>query len=158
VVGAAEKLVISGTAHLYGKSEGRPKVVNPLGVALNGATERLVLNGMYINAFMQQLPFKYERLRDILTFLKRGGFIASWDLKSGYFHVLVHPKFRTYFGFKIGDAYMHFNGVRFGWKQACYVFTVVMQEVFLEVRARSIPVSSYIDDGLTADSSYARCL
>jgi hypothetical protein len=93
-----------------------------------------------------------------LTFLKKEGFISTWDLKSGYFHVLLHPKFRTYFGFQLGDAYLHFNGVCFGWKQACYVFTVVMQEVFLEVRARSIPVSSYIDDGLTADELYARCL
>jgi hypothetical protein len=33
-----------------------------------------------------------------------------------------------------------------------------MQKIFIEVRARSIPVSSYIDDGLTADLSYGRCL
>jgi hypothetical protein len=93
-----------------------------------------------------------------LTFLKKGGFISTWDLKSGYFHVLLHPKFRTYFGFQLGDVYLHFNRVCFGWKQACYVFTVVMQKVCLEVRARSIPVSSYIDDRLTADELYARCL
>jgi hypothetical protein len=42
--------------------------------------------------------------------------------------------------------------------QACYVFTVVMQEIFIEVRARAIPVSSYIDDGITADSRKERCL
>jgi hypothetical protein len=99
VVDATEKLVITGTAHLYGPSEGRPKVINLLGVALNGTTKRLVLNGMYINTFMQQLPFKYKRLQDVLTFLKKGGFIASLNLKSGYVHVLLHPKFRTYFGF-----------------------------------------------------------
>jgi hypothetical protein len=158
VVDAAEKLVISGTAHLYGPNDVRPKVVNSLGVALNGTSERLVLNGMYINSFMEQLPFKYERLRDVLTFLGKGGFISSWDLKSGYFHVLIHPRYRTYFGFKIEDAYLHFNGMCFGWSQACYIFTIVMQEMFLEVRARSIPISSYIDDGITADQSYGRCL
>jgi hypothetical protein len=157
-VDAVKKLVVSGTAHLYGRGEGRPKVVKTLGVALNADKERLVLNGMYISSFMQQLPFKYERLRDILTFLKRGGFISSWDLKGGCFHVLVHPRFRTYFGFQVGDAYLHFNGVCFRWSQACYVFTVVMQKIFLEVRKRSIPVSSYIDDGLTADPQYGRCL
>jgi hypothetical protein len=129
VVGAVKKLVVSGTAHLYGRAEGKPKVVNPLGVALNGATKRLVLNGMYPNAFMKQLPFKYKRLRDVLTFLKRGGYVASWGLKSGYFHVLIHPKYRTYFGFKVGDAYLHFNGVCFRWAQACYIFTAVMQDL-----------------------------
>lgn len=79
-------------------------------------------------------------------------------MKSGYFHVLIHPKFRTYFGFKIGSAYLHFNGVCFGWSQGCYVFTVFMQEIFIEVRARAILVSAYIDDGITADSKYERCL
>jgi hypothetical protein len=157
-VDAVEKLVVTGAAHLYSPSEGRPKIVNPLAVALNTDKERLVLNGMYHNAFMQQLPFKYERLRDILTFLKNGGYIASWDLKSNYFHVLFHPRFRTYIESQVGDAYLHFNGVCFGWMQACFVFTTVMQEIFLEVRARSIPVSSYINDGLTADPLYARCL
>jgi hypothetical protein len=157
-VDALEKLVTAGTAHLYGPKEGRPKVVNPLGVALNADKERLVLNMMYPNAFMKQMPFKYERLRDIPTFLKRGGFISSWDLKSGYFHVTIHPKYRTYFGFKMGDAVLHFNAVCFGWSQACSIFTVVMHKIFLEVRERSIPVSSYIDDGLTADKLYGRCL
>jgi hypothetical protein len=46
----------------------------------------------------------------------------------------------------------------FGWVQACFVFTVVMQDVFLEVRARLIPISSYIDNGITADLDYTRCL
>jgi hypothetical protein len=83
VVDATEKLVRSGIAHLYGPLEGRPKVISPLGVALNGITQRLVLNGMYINSFMKQLRLKYEKLREILTFLKRGpGFISSWDLKE----------------------------------------------------------------------------
>jgi hypothetical protein len=151
-----QSLVVTTTAHLYGPQEGKPKVVNPLGVALNGASERLVLNGMYINSFMKDLPFRYERLRDILT--QKGGFVSSWDLKSGYFHMTIHPKYRTYFGFKIGSAYLHFNGICFGWSQACYIFTVVMQEIFIEVRAQGIPVSSYIDDGITADPCYKRCL
>jgi hypothetical protein len=107
---------------------------------------------------MQQLPFKYERLRNILTLLKKRGFIASWDLKSGYFHVVIYPRFRTYFGFQVGDAFLHFNGVCFGWAQACYIFTMVMQEIFLEVRERSIPVSSYIDNGITANPRRKRCL
>jgi hypothetical protein len=120
-------------------------------VALNGTAEQLVVNGRYINGFMKKVPFKYERLRDILVFLKRAGFVSSWDLKIGYYHVLVHPKFRTYLGFKVGDAYLHFNAVCFGWMEACSIFTTMMQEIFIEVRARGIPVSSYINDGITAD-------
>lgn len=69
VIKAVQSLVVTSTAHLYGPEDGKPKVVNPLSVALNANKERLVLNGMFINAFMKNLPFKYKRLRDILTFL-----------------------------------------------------------------------------------------
>lgn len=157
-VEAVQKLVITRTAHLYGPLEGKPKVVNPLSVALNGVSERLVVNGRYINSFMKKIPFKYERLWDILVFLKKGGFVSSWDLKSGYYHVVLHPKYTTYLGIKLGDAYLHFNAVCFGWMEACFIFTTVMQEIFLEVRARAIPISSYVDDGLTTDQSRERCL
>jgi hypothetical protein len=33
-----------------------------------------------------------------------------------------------------------------------------MQEIFIEVRTRGIPVLSYIDDGITADFAYEKCL
>jgi hypothetical protein len=68
-VKGVKNLVITGTAYLYKPGEPKPKVVNPLVAALNANNERLVLNGMYINSFMKNLPFKDERLRDILTFL-----------------------------------------------------------------------------------------
>lgn len=42
--------------------------------------------------------------------------------------------------------------------QTCFVFTVVMQEILTEVRCRSIPISFYIDNGITADPLYGRCL
>jgi hypothetical protein len=77
VVKAVQNLVITSAAHLYGPKDGKPKVVNPPGVALNGATERLVLNRMYINLFMKSLSFRYKRLRDMLTFLQKAGFVSS---------------------------------------------------------------------------------
>lgn len=92
------KLEVNGASHRYAKGERKPKVVNPLGVA-NLPKGRLVLNGKYPNSFCKHLPFKYETLRDVLTFLHKNGFIATWDLKAGYFHVLIHPRFRTYLGF-----------------------------------------------------------
>jgi hypothetical protein len=119
---------------------------------------RLVLNGKYPNSFCQRLPFKYETLREVLTFLHRNGFIATWDLKAGYFHVLIHPRFRTYFGFQAEGVYYHYNAVPFGWSEACLVYTTVMQEIAMEIRARKTPLSSYLDDGFTADNSKAQCL
>jgi hypothetical protein len=79
-------------------------------------------------------------------------------LKSGYFHVPIHPRYRKYFAFKVGGITFAFNVLCFGFAQACYVFTKVMQEPVLELRRRGIPLSSYIDDAFTTARTYFRCL
>jgi hypothetical protein len=125
-------------------------VVNPLGVA-NLPKGRLVLNGKYVNAFCKRHAFTYEKLREVLTFITKGGFFSTWDLKAGYFHVLIHSAFRKYFGFKVGEVYYHYNAMCFGWSEACFIYTLVAQEAAAkELRLLRIPISSYLDDGSTA--------
>jgi hypothetical protein len=128
-----------------------------MGVVDSAGKDRLICNGMYINLFLEALPFKYERLRDLLAFTKHGSFIATWDLKSGYFHVPIHPAYYKYFGFKIGGVTFYFKVLCFGFAQACFVFTKIMQEPVFELRKRGIPISSYIDDALTAARTFNRC-
>lgn len=151
------EMLVNSTVRLYGEQERKPKVVNPLGVA-NLPKGRLVLDGGYVNAFTKHVPFKYETLREILTFLGDHGFPPTWDFKAGYYHVLIHPRFRTYFGFRVGKAYFHYNAMCFGWSKACFAYTLVTQEAARELRLRQIPVSSYLDDGLTGHQQYVVCL
>jgi hypothetical protein len=151
------EMLINSTVKLYGKDERKPKVVNPLGVA-NLPKGRLVLDGGYVNAFTKHIPFKYETLREILTFLGDSGFFSTWDFKAGYYHVLIHPRSWTFFGFRIGTAYFHYNTMCFGWSEACYAYTLVTQEAAKELRQRGIPVSSYLDDGFTTDKQRVVCL
>jgi hypothetical protein len=154
---AVGEMLENATVKMYEPHERKPKVVNPLGVA-NLPKGRLVLDGGYVNAFTKHVPFKYETLREILTFLKGHGFFSTWDFKAGYYHVLIHPRFRTYFGFKIGMTYFHYNAMCFGWSEACFAYTLVTQEAARELRLRRIPVSSYLDDGLTGHQQYVVCL
>jgi hypothetical protein len=154
-VQAISEMLINTTVTLYGKEERKLKVVNPLGVA-NLPKGRLVLDGGYVNAFTKHIPISYETLREVFTFLKANGFFSTWDFKAGYYHVLIHPRFRTYFGFKVGSAYFHYNAMCFGWSEACYACTLVTQEAARELRIRGILVSSY--DGLTGDELYFVCL
>jgi hypothetical protein len=123
-VQAVGEMLTNSTVKLYEEDERKPKVVNPLGVA-NLPKGRLVLDGGYVNAFTKHVPFKYETLREILLFLEERGFFSTWDFKAGYYHVLIHPRFRTYFGFRIGKAYFHYNALCFGWSEACYAYTLV---------------------------------
>jgi hypothetical protein len=60
--------------------------------------------------------------------------MATWDLKSGYYHVPIHSRFRKHFGFKIGGVTFYFKVLCFGFAQACYVFTKNMQEPMIELR------------------------
>jgi hypothetical protein len=84
--------------------------------------------------------------------------MANWDLKSGYYHVLLHREARKYFGVQIGQTVLRLNVVFFGYAQACYVFTKIMQEPCFALRAAGIPVSNYVDDGFTAAETRLACL
>jgi hypothetical protein len=156
-VQAVSEMLMNSTVNLYGAGERKPKVVNPLGVA-NLPKGRLVLDGGYVNAFSKHVSLRYKTLREILTFLRANGFFATWDFKAGYYHLLIHPRFRTCFGFRIGDAYFHYNAMCFGWSEACFAYTVVTQKAAKEIRFRGIPISSYLDNGFTGEERYFGCL
>jgi hypothetical protein len=156
-VGEVSKLVFWAAATIVGEGDEMPEVIHPLGVAFTGGKWRLILNSL-CNLFMKLLPFQYERSRDILGFTKEGFFMANWDPKLGYYHVLLHPKVRKYFGIKIGNTSLRLNVVFFGYAQACYVFTKIMQEPAFALREAAIPMSSYVDDGFTAAATRLACL
>ncbi|GAQ84615.1 putative DNA/RNA polymerases [Klebsormidium nitens] len=155
----------SGAISAYPKGS-KPKVVNPIGVVFN-PKPRKILNARYINLFMKKYDFNYEKLRDILVFLRKEGFTATWDLKSGYFHVLIHPDFRTYFGFKVGEVYFHYNVVSFGYAQACYFYTVAdwlgfvvdsLHELFRISEKKKLKVVAVLKQILEANDVTARML
>jgi hypothetical protein len=132
-------------------------VINPMGVALSAGKERLICNAKYPNLFLEALPFRYERLRDLLAFTEQGSFMATWDLKSGYFHIPIHRDYWKYFCFRIGGIVFYFKVLCFGFAQACFVFTKVMHEPATELRKRGVPLSDYIDDGFSAARTFNRC-
>jgi hypothetical protein len=84
--------------------------------------------------------------------------MVTWDLKAGYYHVPIHPAYRKFFGFKIGNRYGVYNAICFGLSEACFAFTKIAQEPLIELRSRGFPVSGYIDDGHTAAKTYGRTL
>jgi hypothetical protein len=86
----AAKVIEDGAAGIWTEAE-PPVVINPMGVVDLAGKDRLICNMRYPNLFLEALPFRYERLMDILAFTKKGSFMATWDLKSGYYHVPIHP-------------------------------------------------------------------
>lgn len=91
----------SGAIAPWPETWGEPEVISPMGVVESAGKLRLICNDRYLNLFLKPIPFQYEKLRDILSFTLENGFMATADLKSGYFHVPVHPAFWKYFAFKV---------------------------------------------------------
>lgn len=152
------KLLLWGAIEIALPGEEGVDVESPLGVVEQDGKYRLFLNARYVNLFLAELPFQYQRLRDILVFTPPASFMSTWDLKSGYYHIFLHPSFRKYMGFRVGALVFRYKVPAFGLSQACFLFTKLMNEPAKVLRSRGVPISDYIDDGITAAATFARCL
>jgi hypothetical protein len=153
-----KNLLLVRAGSLLSKGAPKPVIVHPFGVALTAGKRRLICDAETLNLFLENFPFQYEKLRDVLAYTQKGSFMVTWDLKAGYYHVPIHPAYRKYFGFKIGDRYGVYNVLCFGLSEACYAFTKIAQEPLIELRSRGVPVSGYIDDGHTAARTYGQAI
>jgi hypothetical protein len=126
-----------------------PTVVNPLTVAENAAgKKRLVLDLRTVNPLIHVHKFKFEDLKVASNYFSAGCYMCSFDLKSGYHHIDVHPAYQQYLGLSWQGSYYMFTSVAFGLSSAGVVFSKVLKELVKKWRANSIPVLLYLDDGL----------
>ena len=107
-----------------------PFCVNPLTVA-EGKKLRLVLDLRHFNSYLVKLKFKYEDLRSLSQMLEQGDWFFTWDLKSGYHHVDIHPDHYKYLGFAFEfdgqTRYFCFTVLPFGLASTCYCFTKLLR-------------------------------
>lgn len=54
-------------------------------------------DALCVNLVIKYIPFKYAKLRDILSYLEKGGCGTS-DFKSGYHALLLHPDLAEFCG------------------------------------------------------------
>ena len=59
----------------------------------------LVLDLSHLNQFLEIPKIKFDDLKSILHALPRGGYMATFDLQSGYHHVKIKKEHRIYLGF-----------------------------------------------------------
>jgi hypothetical protein len=112
-----------GAVSIFSKGE-RPEVVSPLGVVPKGTSGkfRLVMNMRYVNEHLVKKKFKFEGLKDLADLAEKGDHAFSFDLTSGYYHVELHPRTRTYTGFEWKGSYYFYNCLPFGLATAPWVF------------------------------------
>ena len=133
------------------ETETDPIICSPLSVVENGVGKnRLVMNLRHLNMFLYKQKFKYEDLRVAMLLFKKGDYMFSFDLKSGYHHIDIAQVHHKYLGFAWKQRYYVFTVLPFGLCTACYLFTKTMRPLVRYWRAQGLRVVLYLDDGLGA--------
>ena len=129
----------------------KPKLVNPLHVVVQRLKNRLILDCSKLNEYVIVPKIKYENHEVAFQYFKKGVFMFSYDLKDGYHHLLIHPDFRDYLGFKLmweGKlTYFRYVVGCFGLADLPYIYTKIYRPLVAHWRNLGIPVIKFLDDG-----------
>ncbi len=82
----------------------------------------------------------------------------SYDMMSGYYHVGLHPRSRTFVGFNLKGRYYVYNCLPFGLPTAPWVFYKVMRELVIFWSRSSISVLPYLDDFVSTKHGFGACV
>ena len=85
--------------------ESAPAICSPLSVVESSAgKKRLVVNLRHLNRFLYKCKFKYEDLCVAMLRFKKGDYMFSFDLKSGYHHIDIAEAYQKYLEFSWGGG------------------------------------------------------
>ena len=131
-----------------------PHLVLPLTV--EPSKPRLCHDERFLNLWVKDLPFKLDHLPDLPRYVLPGHFQTSFDDKSGYQHVLLHPSSRTFFGLEWNGVYFVFCTLPFGWKASAYIYHNLGLAVTSAARSFGVPVFQYTETIVTLVNSIGR--
>jgi hypothetical protein len=119
---------------------------------------RLIVDLRHVNEHLRSSSCKYESAGALVEMLAQGDWMFSLDLKSGYYHVGIHPRSRRFATILVDGQYLCFTELMFGLRPACLVFTKFMRPVVAHLRKKGVRVHPYLDDFLFAHQSVGRLL
>ena len=111
---------------------------------------RMIVDARYLNAFLRYQAFHYEQLKDVLSYMGEGYYMATLDFTSGYHHLLVREEQQKYFGFAFQGKVYAFRALCFGIAPACRQFTEVVRVMQRPFRLAGISMTALLDDVLLA--------
>ena len=131
-----------------------PTVVNALTVAENSSgKQRLVLDLRGVNPILHVEKFKFEDLKVASQYFSKQCFMCTFDLKSGYSHIDINEAYQQYLGLEWNGKHYVYSSLPFGCSSAGLVFSKVMRELVKRWRSQSIPIVTYLDDGILIANS-----
>ena len=154
-----KNLIAQGKVELVSQ---KPRVVNPLSVAIEPTKKRLILDCSFLNRYVVVPSFKMDDVKTGKSFFKKGGFIFSFDMKDGYHHILIHESFRDYLGFCFTldgkTYYARYLVCPFGLRDVPYLFTKVMRPLVSHWRRLGIENCLFLDDGFSCAVAFDKAL
>ena len=117
-----------------------------LPITVEPSKPRLCHDERFLNLSISDLPFKLDHLSDLPRYVLPGHFQTTFDDKSGYQHVRVHPSSETYFALEWKNIFFVFRTLPFGWKASAYIYHNLGLVVSQAARSFGVTLSQYIDD------------
>ena len=130
-----------------------------LGVVANRHGKlRLIFDARPLNLWQVYTLFSFKRLSDLPQYLEQNDLLVVLDAKSGYHHIGVAAAHRRYLCVEFRGVVLRFNVLPFGVAQACWVYTIIMRQVYGPLRAKGWRLTHYLDDLLLAQQPLERAL
>jgi hypothetical protein len=126
------------------------QIVSPFFLATNkDLTKRPILNVKEINKRnLPRLHFQMENLAKVLPVIRRNDWFTSWDVRKGFFNIVIHPDFRHYFCFEFEGQRYQYTCLVMGLSIAPLFFSKLMAVLVHLAQSWGIQVSYYLDDTL----------
>ena len=154
-VNEVKKLIQKGRVKIV---QEKPYIVNPLSVAVQRTKLRLILDCSYLNSYIEVPKFKYEDVRDGISYFGKNCYMFKWDLRDGYHQVAIHPNFCPFLGFKLEIdgkmTYCQYVVSPFGLRDMPYLFTKIFRVLIRHWRSTGLSTIMFLDDGICYAGSH----
>lgn len=114
---------------------------------------RLILDLSQLNKYLHLPSFQMVTMPEILKMINPGDWMTSVDIEKAYWQIPIHPQFRKFFQFRVGNRGFQFQVMPFGLSTAPYWFTRVIKPIITFLGNQGVKVTSYIDDFFITGSS-----
>lgn len=104
---------------------------------------------------------KLDDWKTMMQYVKKGNFMFSFDLKSGYHHIDLFVGHQQYTGFSFimegRVRYFFFTVLCFGLTTGPFIFTKLLRPLVRHWRGQGIKIALFLDDGAGTNTNYDSC-
>ena len=117
-----------------------------------------MLDCRHMNPCLHLFKVKFEDIKVAESIFQPSSYVFTFDLKSAYHHIDIHPSYRTFLGFSWVSgrtvAYYVYNSLPFGIATAGHIFTKVLRVLIKYWRSVGINIVMFLDDGIGGSTDY----